>query len=137
MRLVIDSCVAAKLLFAEEWSAEAERLNEISDGWIAPSIALAELSNVVWKQMTRVGLKPIDAQRLRAGIPHIYNEIIAIEDLVADAQQIMIDLVHPIYDCLYLALAAREKLPLVTVDQGLIDIGGKLGTVEVFHLRDL
>jgi predicted nucleic acid-binding protein len=137
MRLVVDGCIAAKLLFMEEWSVEAESLSEKSDGWIAPSIVLAELSNVIWKQMARAGLKAADAHRLRLGIPHIYSEIIAIEDLVADAQRIMIDLVHPVYDCLYLALAAREKLPLVTVDNRLIQAGAQFPSVNVIHLRDL
>ncbi len=62
---------------------------------------------------------------------------VPIEELASRAAEIMIELTHPIYDCLYLALAERERAPLITVDKRLIEIGQKLGTVEVVHLRDL
>jgi predicted nucleic acid-binding protein len=46
---------------------------------------------------------------------------------------------HPVYDCIYLALAAERKMPLVTADERLARVVAKvkLARVEVQRLDDL
>lgn len=41
----------------------------------------------------------------------------ATDALIAPAVRLMLSLQHPVYDCLYLALAEREGMPLVTADE--------------------
>jgi len=38
---------------------------------------------------------------------------------------------HPIYDCLYLALAERERLAIVTADGRMLSLGRKFAAVEI------
>jgi predicted nucleic acid-binding protein len=42
------------------------------------------------------------------------------EELRVRAFTLAFDLKHPIYDCFYLALAERERCPLITADSRLI-----------------
>ncbi len=42
------------------------------------------------------------------------------EQLAAEALALALDLDHPVYDCVYLALAIARDLPLVTADRRLI-----------------
>jgi predicted nucleic acid-binding protein len=44
----------------------------------------------------------------------------ASRDLLKPALELSLELRHPIYDCLYLALAQRRGLPLVTADERLV-----------------
>jgi predicted nucleic acid-binding protein len=41
-------------------------------------------------------------------------------DLLTPALELSLELRHPVYDCLYLALAQRRGVPLVTADERLI-----------------
>ena len=44
-----------------------------------------------------------------------------LSDLVADALHLAFLLTHPIYDCLYLALAVETGTPVVTADRRFVD----------------
>ena len=43
--------------------------------------------------------------------------LVPLEELVEDATRLALTLGHPVYDCLYLALAVREKTRLITADR--------------------
>jgi predicted nucleic acid-binding protein len=43
--------------------------------------------------------------------------LVPLEELVEDATRLAVTLGHPVYDCLHLALAVREKTRLVTADR--------------------
>lgn len=51
--------------------------------------------------------------------------------LVSRALELAIQLKHPIYDSFYLALAERERAPLITADERLIRAAGQTKTVDV------
>ena len=53
------------------------------------------------------------------------------KSLFTRAAVVSLDLEHPIYDCIYLALAERKGWPLATADQKLADAAARLGTVKV------
>jgi predicted nucleic acid-binding protein len=44
--------------------------------------------------------------------------------------ELAVDLRHPIYDCLYLALAERERVPIVSADAKLLSAAKRMGTIE-------
>jgi predicted nucleic acid-binding protein len=52
-------------------------------------------------------------------------------ELAARATEIAIALKHPIYDCFYLALAERERAPLISADKRLVAVAKKAKGVEV------
>ena len=134
---IFDGCVAIKWLVEEDDSAAARRLLELGQPRIGPDLVVAEMVNAIWKHVARNGKPKAEARAACAAAPGFFRTLVPIIQLMPRATDIMIELVHPIYDCIYLALAERESLPLVTVDQRLIDIAKRLPSVEVVHLRDL
>jgi predicted nucleic acid-binding protein len=137
MSVIFDACIVIKWFFDEEMSSEARLLGRSTDNTIAPSLILPEVSNAVWKRLSKSIVSTQEAQEICDTLPELFRELVRIEELQKRASEIMVALVHPIYDCIYLALAEREKLPLISVDQRLIDAGRRLGSVNVVHLKDL
>jgi predicted nucleic acid-binding protein len=137
MSVIFDACIVIKWFFDEEMSSEARLLGRSTDKTIAPSLILPEVSNAVWKRLSKSIVSTQEAQEICDTLPELFRELVRIEELQKRASEIMVALVHPIYDCIYLALAEREKLPLISVDQRLIDAGRRLGSVNVVHLKDL
>lgn len=46
-------------------------------------------------------------------------------DLVDDARRLSAESDHPVYDCLYLALALRHGVPVITADRRFADLARK------------
>jgi predicted nucleic acid-binding protein len=59
------------------------------------------------------------------------DALIPIEDLRLRTLELSFELDHPIYDCFYLALAERERVPLVCADGSLKAKARKLKQVEI------
>lgn len=114
MSLVIDASVALKWVLDEPGGAEAEAL--LDEALIAPGLWLIEAANALWKRAGRGEISPDEAaERLQA----LLNAPVATpraEDDLASALSLSSQLAHPVYDCLYLALAIREDTQVVTAD---------------------
>jgi predicted nucleic acid-binding protein len=134
--VIVDASIAAKWLFSEELSAEAVAFGMRQNGKIAPSLIRLELYNTIWKRLRSGVVDAAMAKLMCERCVGDFEEIMPIESLGARASAMMIELAHPIYDCLYLALAERERLPLITVDKRLIEAGRRLASVDVVHLLD-
>jgi predicted nucleic acid-binding protein len=131
LTLVVDASVAAKWVLPELGSAEAAALRPRDSDLIAPSLVVAEIGNALWKSAMRgdmVGEHVAHSLNVAAG--H-YARLIPIADIAAAAIKLAIDLNHPIYDCFYLALAERERVPLVSADARLLAKAKKLKGIEV------
>jgi predicted nucleic acid-binding protein len=116
MPLVVDASVAVKFLVREPGNDEARRLLMIPDPLIAPDWILAEAASAFWNKVKRSELLAIHAERHLSDLPRFFETLFASADLVTEAFQLSIRLRHPVYDCLYLALAVREDCRLVTAD---------------------
>ena len=94
---------------------------------------MAEVGNALWKKQ-RARLVPAEqaAAALRALPDRI--RLFTMEDLAPRAFEIAAGIDHPIYDCFYLALADRERCPLVTADERLLAKAAKIKDVEVRRL---
>lgn len=126
MSLIVDASVAVKLVAAEYGSAEAREFATTSQALTSLDFMLVEVANVLWKKV-RAGTIP--AVQLTAGLGalrRVFPVLTPASDVLDDAAEFAVELVHPIYDCLYLALAAREKAPLVTADRRLLALAPKL-----------
>jgi predicted nucleic acid-binding protein len=130
---ILDASVAVKLVIEEEGSAAARRLHR--RGLVAPDLLLPECANILWKSVRRGDLDPPQAQLACAALLAIPIEIVASRPLMAAALDRALALGHPAYDCLYLELAARRGLPLVTADRRLRALFAP--GVEVIGLDDL
>jgi predicted nucleic acid-binding protein len=74
---------------------------------IAPNLVITEITNAAWKFVVFEVVKAFD-------------EMVPTSVLKARALAIAMELRHPAYDCLYLALAEQNASPLVTADDRLI-----------------
>jgi predicted nucleic acid-binding protein len=132
--LVIDASVAAKWVLPEADSANAVGLRGTDVDLLAPSLVAIELGNTIWKSVSRGDAAQSEAAHiLRIAIAH-YSRIVPTEELLDDALSLAIELDHPIYDCFYLALAERERAPLVTADKRLLGLRRKVKGVEIMAL---
>lgn len=113
--MIIDASVAFKWLIPEEDSDRAFAL--IGQGPLnAPSLIFSEVGNALWKLMTSEQiLKDSGASAQLAALDQL---VIAHDDaeLVPRALELGLHLGHAIYDCVYLALAERLSMPLLTAD---------------------
>jgi predicted nucleic acid-binding protein len=110
--VVIDASVALKWVLHEPDAQAADAL--LDDELIAPSLWLIEAANALWRRSRR---GEISAKEAKARLAELYNAPVATgeleEDLMAAADLATI-LDHPVYDCLYLAVAIREHTYVVT-----------------------
>lgn len=120
MPWVADASVAFKWFIPESGSDAALALLDGDDPIWAPDLILVEVSNALWVRLRQVtdGRKIVAAalDRLGAAITSLEPA----RELVARAQQIAFEIEHPVYDCVYLALAERENLYLITADARLL-----------------
>lgn len=131
MTLVVDASVAVKWIVTEEGSAEAVGLRGMPLS--APDLIVAEVGNVLWRKVRRRELLAEEALAAVAVFTHVDLVLHSSHPLIEEAVQIAIELGHPVYDCLYLALARRLGTQLVTADARLV---GRLAAARP-ELRDL
>ena len=119
MTIVVDASVALKWVLQEDGSDAAERL--LDEELIAPSLWLVEAGNALWRRSVRGELS---AQEAQERLSELFNAPVATVPLEADvaaAVRLAGELGHPVYDCLYLALALREDTYVVTADRRFAD----------------
>ena len=125
-RLVLDASAVVRII---EGSSESVVLHEAllaADLVIAPELMLTEVANALWRlqragQLDAASLQPLLA-RATALVDHIEPD----RTLQPEALALATHLNHPVYDCLYLVLARREVATLLTADQKLHGLAGKV-----------
>jgi predicted nucleic acid-binding protein len=121
MTAVIDASVAAKWLFREPDSDKArdllERVNKGQMSLIAPELLPAEIGSMLWKRVLREGVNLNDATAQYARFKRVRLGLVGITRLVDSALLLALRQRHPIYDCLYLALALEAGCDLITADE--------------------
>lgn len=132
--VVVDASVAVKWVLAETGSVEARALGQTGADLIAPELVLIEVGNVLWKSVRLKRITAVDAERAFDALPSAFTRIEPLTPLLRRGLALAIALDHPVYDCLYLALAEREAAPIVTTDARLLAIGPKLQGVRLMPL---
>lgn len=119
MTLVVDASIVVKWFVQEDGTEAALRLVDRAPHLLAPELLRLEVANTLWRKFRRREIDRVDVeeslQALEGGVP----KLIPIAEHVAAAQVIMLELDHPIYDCLYMALAEAADAVLVTDDRRL------------------
>jgi predicted nucleic acid-binding protein len=129
--LVIDASVASKWVLPEPQSNEAHALRLTGEPIIAPELVYAEIGNAIWKRAAIGELSEAHALEALAIATGLFTAIVPMAALAARATQIAIALKHPIYDCFYLALAERERAPLISADKRLLAAAKRAKGIEV------
>lgn len=120
MTYVVDASVAVKWFVEEPGSAAASALLASGEVLLAPDLVLMEASNTAWKKVTRGEMTQEQGAAMVRALPLYFDRLVHTEALVVRAYALAQQFAHPIYDCLYLALAEREEVRLITDDQRLI-----------------
>lgn len=115
MTLVVDASVALKWVLAEPGQAAADAL--LDEDLIAPSLWLLEAASALWRRNLRGELSAGEAEERLSELFSAPVTSIPIEDDLSAAAALAQRLGHPVYDCLYLALAMREQAQVVTADR--------------------
>lgn len=136
--IVLDACVLAKVFVHEEFSEAADALVQRHSTFHAPGLIRVEVSSAITRKLRRGELtaEKVDAALALWGnfrqLTHL--RVDEDEDLLPAAEKLSLSLRHPLADCLYLAVAERHGVPLVTADQPFFDaMEGKFPAVQ--HLR--
>lgn len=114
--IVADANVVAKWVIVEPDSPVAEMV-AIGRTLLAPDLMLVECSNILWKHARRGLLTAVEATHALSLLQDVEFRLTRDADLLTDAHRLAGDLDHPVYDCLYLALALRHGVPVVTADR--------------------
>jgi predicted nucleic acid-binding protein len=118
--IVLDTSVAAKVYIEEAGSDEAIVLLTGQQKLLAPELIRVEVAAALLRRVRKGELVAAEAQRrcrhwlerLRQGLFRLTPD----EDLLDDAITLAAELKHPLQDCLYLAVARRADVPLITAD---------------------
>ena len=115
MRIVIDASVAVKWVLDESGSEAAVALR--GQELIAPALWLAEAANSLWRR-ARAG--EITAEEANARLSDLRKAPVAslsMEPHLEPALRLAVEMGHPVYDCIYLALALHHRTHVVTADR--------------------
>lgn len=116
---VLDASAAVRLILADPAAADlAERVGGAALV-LAPELMLTELANTLWKLQRADRLNDLDTQELLAEARELVDRLEPDRHLQAEALALACHLNHPVYDCLYLALARREAASLISSDRRL------------------
>ena len=116
MRFVVDASVAVKWLVAEDDTEAAEELATSGDDLHAPRLMASEVANALWRKAQVGEIERRAAGVLLANVPDMPVRWGADELVSADAVRLALALDHPVYDCVYLALAHRIGAVMLTAD---------------------
>ena len=108
-KLVLDASAVVRIIEASPEAALMVQALDAADLVLAPELMLTELANTLWKLRRADRLNDLDPQ-----------------ELLAEALALACHLNHPVYDCLYLALARREAAVLVTADKRLQQLAARV-----------
>lgn len=113
MSHVVDTSVALKWVVREDDSDVA--LLWVGTPLAAPDLVRAEFANALWKKVRRKEIQPGQARR---AFPRALEAVTLVpaSPLIERALAIAIELSHPVYDCVYLALAESLDVRLLTAD---------------------
>ena len=121
--MIVDASVVLKWFLPEEGSREAIALQTGPHNLAAPSLIRMEVAGGICRA-TRGNaprLSKAEADQLNTRWLDVLDqrilELVPDETLLKEACSLAVSLSHPLADCLYLELAHRWNIPLVTADR--------------------
>jgi predicted nucleic acid-binding protein len=83
---------------------------------------VAEVCNAGWKSLRRREIDAAQFDEIVADVARAFVRLVALDRLIRRGATIARELDHPIYDCLYLALAEAEDVAMVTAHRHLVAV---------------
>jgi len=125
--VVVDASIAF-LWFANEsdrWGAD--QLLETDSPLLAPDLMAVEATNAWWKKHRRREMERVDVEQAVTNLLALGIAWTPSAALLPSAARLAVELGHPVYDCLYLALAAAHAAPIATADERLRQAAKRIG----------
>ena len=129
IRAVVDASVVIKWVVEEEGSAAALTLLDGAE-LLAPDLLMSECANILWKKVVRREVTREEAGLAAELLQRAAIELVPTRAVMADALRHAIELDHPAYDCIYIALAIERGCRFVTADERLARIATQRGAPE-------
>jgi len=128
--IVADTNLIAYLLIAGPMSDAAQRIFDKDGEWISPTVWHFELLNVLATSVRTGHLPKIDAQDIWAHAPAFVRDAevppLEVLDLATDSK-------FATFDCYYVVLARKLRVPLVTADKRMLEQFGDVAiSIESF-----
>jgi len=123
MSAVVDTnVVACYLLGTEPYAVEARRLWRATEQPLAPAHWHAELANVVWMAIRTGAVSADEGHRRLDFASRLRVQAVPIGSLWQLALTLSLESGLSAYDTLFVALAQRRRLPLVTFDKQVLKV---------------
>jgi len=125
--VVVDASIAF-LWFANEperWGAD--QLLETDSPLLAPDLMAVEATNAWWKKHRRHEMERADVEQAVTNLLALGIVWTPSTSLLPSAARLAVELGHPVYDCLYLALAVSHAAPIATADERLQQAAKQIG----------
>lgn len=132
MSCVIDASVLVKVLVREPGSSEAEAL--LRHPLMAPDLLIAECLNALRGKVLKKEIAPAQASMAIELLQHSPITLESSLPLAARALELSLRLSHSVYDCIYLALAERHRVSLVTADTRMVERLRRVDAADLSHL---
>ena len=120
MTWIVDASVAVKWVIPEALSDKADRVRDHEDEIVAPDLLLVEVADALWRKTAARELSAREADAAFDLVRRSGIDLRPTPPLIREAMELARRLGHPVYDCVYLALAEREHARFVTADQRLL-----------------
>jgi predicted nucleic acid-binding protein len=136
--IVVDASVTVKWFIPEVGAVPAKALLAAGDELIAPELARVEVASALIRKGLREELTGADVETtLHAWVRAVSEGQIFLlpnsEDVEA-AAKLALELRHPLPDCLYLAVAERLGVALITADRAFARrAGGRTPLVQLLE----
>ena len=125
MSIVVDASVAIKWVVDEPGTEAALAIR--TEQLLAPAIWLAEAANALWRHVKMGEASASEALARLVRLRRAPVRSFPIEPHVSTALELAARGNHPVYDCLYLALAIQRDTQVVTDDRRFTEAAARLG----------
>ena len=121
MEVVVDASVAVKWFVRDAGSERAIAiLDDVGLDLVAPDLFDLEVRNGLLKQSRLGALNDALLDRALTELDAVMPRLVSSQPLLRLATDLARRAAHPLYDCLYLALAERLDTTLVTADAAFV-----------------
>jgi predicted nucleic acid-binding protein len=132
--VVVDASIAFLWFANEPERFGADRLLEAESALLAPDLMAIEATNAWWKKLRRREMELADVEQAVTNLLALGIAWTPSTTLLRPAARLAAELGHPVYDCIYLTLAASHAAVLATADDRLRRAAERVG-VRVWRDR--
>jgi predicted nucleic acid-binding protein len=125
--IVVDASIAYLWFANEPDRSGADDLLETDSPLLAPDLMAVEATNAWWKKLRRHEMEQTDVEQAVTNLLALGIGWTPSAMLLPAAVRLAAELGHPVYDCLYLALAVSYTAPIATADQRLRQAAERIG----------